>query len=200
LRAAFFRRGYKRVKNSSGSEIPPYSVLRVVSAAVSNNEILYTVAQANTTFQRLYMVSWPFKIGSGSSAEGMGTFLSEGGYVRYNSGTPVYGTGWGPVSGTWGLAQYQYGFSIMGGNTTASGNNVTIAKQDAVSVIYGQTDGAITDGSTGTVEVYDGNNSAITSVTVSAAHRFSATTIADNSKVSAKWIGGVWVIDAARCP
>ena len=119
-----------RVKNSSGETIPPHSVLRITNWSNSNNEVLYTVAKPDATYRWQYLVSGPFAIGSGSSDEGLASFLSNGGPVYYNSGTPAYGERWGPTSGQWYLTQHRPGFHVQGATTTSfNSKNILVATQ-----------------------------------------------------------------------
>lgn len=185
-----------RVKNGSGETIPPFSVLRITSCTFTNNEKVYTVAKPNTTFYRRYLVSGPFAIGSGSSDEGLAGYLSEGGPVQCDA-TPAIDESWGPKSGQWSLAKWRYGFTIDGGSTTFNSTTVALAVQHQVNLIYGQTQGAISKGNAGTIEVFDGNNTIITSTTVSATNRFA--NVADDKKVLCNWIGGTWLLSAAEC-
>lgn len=150
-----------RVKNSSGSVIPPFSVVLITTVAASDNEMLYTVRQPNASSTDFnwngYLVTGPFAIGAGSSAEGLATDLVQPNYVRYDTGTPAISEVWGPKHSQLTLSKNYYGFEILGGNTTASGNNVTIAKWIGVHSVLGKTDGASTKGSgTVTVSVYAG--------------------------------------------
>lgn len=150
-----------RVKNSSGSVIPPFSVVLITSVTVSNNEMLYTVRQPNAASTDFnwngYLVTGPFSIGSGSSDEGLATDLVQPNYVRYDTGTPAIKDVWGPKHGQLTLSKNYYGFEIVGGNTTAAGNNVTIARWVGISMVLGKPDAAIAQGASGTVSVYVGS-------------------------------------------
>ena len=152
-----------RVKNSSGSVIPPFSVVLVTSVTASNNEMLYTVRQPNAASTDFnwngYLVTGPFSIGSGSSDEGLATDLVQPNYVRYDgSGTPAIKEIWGPKHGQLTLTKAYYGFEILGGNTTAAGNNVTIARWVGAGevLVKNSTGSAIAAGNSGTVVVYYG--------------------------------------------
>lgn len=163
LRAPWFRgHKWKRVRNASGTAIPPHSVVRITGADVSSGEIVLTVAQPNassTTFQfDGYLVTGPLAIGSGSSNEGYATDLSEPGLVRYDSsGTPAVGAIWGPKHGQFSLSLNYYGYTTLGGNTTSAGNSVTVAKWSGAQIVIGKIDDAsVSLGSTCTVSVYVG--------------------------------------------
>lgn len=150
-----------RVKNSSGSVIPPFSVVLITTVAASNNEMLYTVRQpnaANTDFNwNGYLVTGPFAIGSGSSNEGLATDLAQPNYVRYDSGTPAIKQVWGPKNGQLTISTGYYGFEILGGNTTAAGANVTVARWVGSPIVTGTIDDTnVTLGGTCTVSVQVG--------------------------------------------
>lgn len=148
-----------RVKNSSGEVIPPHSVLRVTNWANSDNEILYTVAKPDATYRWQYLVSGPFAIGAGSSAEGLATFLSSGGLVYYNSGTPAYGERWGPTASQWYLTQHRPGFHVQGaGTTTFNSKNLLCAVQLPPGEVRVQNDsgGAVAAAGSATMGIYGG--------------------------------------------
>jgi hypothetical protein len=164
LRAPFFRRQrWTRVKNVSGVVMPPFSVVLINGVASSSGEIVLSVTQPNAASTDFnwngYMVTGPIAIGvSDTTNEGYATDLSEPGFVRYDgSGTPAQGQVWGPKHGQMTLTRYYFGFEILGGNTTAAGNNVTVARWTGVEKVLGKADGASTKGSgTITVSVYAG--------------------------------------------
>lgn len=187
-------------RNTSGEEIPAYGVMRVTGAELKAGLPIITVAKPSTTFQRLYLVNGPQRVGSGSTARGIGTWLDdEPGYVLYESGTPAYGESWGPKASQWSLAKWRYGFTVVGGLAgTGSGIRV-VAKQREVDVVYGQTNGTHTKGSSSTIDLYDGNNSAISSTSITATNRFATVATATAKKVMCTWIGGTWISSAAEC-
>jgi len=149
-----------RVKNSSGSTIPPFSVVLVTTVTAVNNEMQYTVRQPNAASTDFnwngYLVTGPYAIGAGSSNEGLATDLAQPNYVRYDTGTPAIGQIYGPKHGQLTLSKGYHGFEIMGGNTTAASNNVTIARWVGADLVMGKTDSSVTSGSTCTVSVYNG--------------------------------------------
>lgn len=149
-----------RVKNSSGEVIPPFAVMRVTNWSNSNNEILYTVAKPDSTYRWQYLVNGPIAIGSGSSDEGLATFLANGGPVYYNSGTPAYGERWGPTSGQWYLTQHRPGFQVQGATTSSfNSKNLLIATQIPPGEVRVQNDsgGAVAANSSATMSMYGGS-------------------------------------------
>ena len=156
--APFFRRGWVRVLNGSGVEIPSHAVMRITGGSFVDNEMVITVAQPNTAnLGNKHLVNGPFLIGSRSNDEGYATFLSDGGPVIV-SGSPSAGDEWGPVDGQWYIATGGTGFHIIGGSGASGGNTVTLAQQDlaadSLEFHRGLTDAAINKGSSGTVSRY----------------------------------------------
>ncbi len=149
-----------RVKNSSGSTIPPFSVVLASTPTFTNNELVIPVVQPNAASTDFnwdqYLVTGPFAIGSGSSNEGLATTLKEPGPVRYDSGTPAAKEVWGPKHGQLTLSKGYYGFEVLGGTTSGAGNNVTVARWVGVDSILGRTDSSVTGGNTVTVSVWSG--------------------------------------------
>lgn len=151
-----------RVKNSSGSVIPPFSVVLITSATATDNEMVFIVRQPNAASTDFnwngYLVTGPFSIGSGSSDEGLATDLVQPNYVRYDTGAPAIKEIWGPRHGQFTLSKAYYGFEILGGNTTAAGNNVTIARWVGAGevLVKNETGSSIAAASSGTVNVYSG--------------------------------------------
>lgn len=151
-----------RVKNSSGAVIPPFSVVLITSATATDNEIVFTVRQPNAASTDFnwngYLVTGPFAIGSGASDEGLATDLVQPNYVRYDTGTPAIKEIWGPKHGQLTLSKAYYGFEILGGNTTAAGNNVTLARWVGAGevLVKNETGSPIAAASSGTVNVYSG--------------------------------------------
>ena len=129
IRKALFFRTPLRVRNGQGTVIPPFAVLRIVSATKIDGELVFTVAQPNSTPQNVYLVNGPFAIGIGSTDEGRATTLCEPGYVIYSSGAPAVNQEWGPSSGSWAISDSGTGFMITGGTETMAGNTVVSAVQ-----------------------------------------------------------------------
>ena len=194
-----FTRNSVQFRNTSGEAIPAYAVMRVTGAEIKNGLPIITVAKPSTTFQRLYLVNGPMRVGSASTARGVGTWLDdEPGMILYDTGnTPAYGESWGPQDGTWTIKKYRYGFTIIGATTGSGATSRVVAKQHEVNAVYGQTNGTHTKGSATTIDLYDGNNAAITSTSITATNRFA--TVATAKKVLCTWIGGTWISDAGEC-
>lgn len=181
-------------RNDATETAPAYGVLRITGMATVDDSTVYTVGKPNTTFLRLYLVNGSEEVEA--NGYGFATLLGFPARVLYESGTPAYGESWGPANGQWSLKKWRYGFTVMGGNDTTA--LTTYAVQRPIDHVWGQTDGAINKGSTGTVEVYDGNDAQITSTNLTSVKNKFAN-VSDNKKVSVEWLGGSWYLKAAEC-
>lgn len=148
-----------RVKNASGSVIPPYSLALVTSETASANEMLYTVRKPNaadTDFNRSkYLVTGPFAIGSGAANEGLATNLTQPNYISTDAAASI-GQIWGPKHNQFTAARYYYGYEILGGATTFNGINIAVAKWIGVDTVLGKADSSIANAASGTVSVWNG--------------------------------------------
>lgn len=193
-------RNYARVmfRNDNAGTVPAHAVMRVTGMVqVDGAFYAFTTNKPDTTFYRLYLVNGSEDVPTG--VYGWGTWLWHGGTVLYDTGnTPAIGEEWGPQNDEWSIKKYRYGFSIFGGNSGSGSTAKTYAVQTTVSVVYGQTQGAIDKGNTGTIEVYDGNDTILhASTTLTVKNKFGD--LEDNAKVTAKWCGGSWYLDAGDC-
>jgi hypothetical protein len=185
--------------NDSGETIPAYGVMRVSGVQTRGAVPVITVNKPSGTFQRLYLVNGPLPVSGSSSQEpNFGTWASEAAFVLYDdSNTPAYGEEWGPSNGSWEIKKYRYGFHILGG-ATGGDTDIVGVRQGIVSEFYGQTDGAHNKGSTGTISIFDGNNSDTTDNMASVQNRYG--NVATTKKVTVRCHGGVWQIVSAECP
>ena len=184
------------VINTAGEIIPAYAVMRITTPTTVDGDTVVNVAKPDTSFNRVYLVNSAEPIDAASGSRGWGTFAWDSDQILYDSGTPALGESWGPKSGQWSLSKWRYGFTIIGGNDTT--NLKTTAAQHWVNEIYGQTQGAISKGATnGVVEPFDGNGTILNaSTTVTVSNPFCA--VSDDKKVTCKWCGGTWFLDAGE--
>ncbi len=181
-----------RVKNATSPAvtIPPFSVVLITSVAASNNEMLYTVVQPNAASTDFnwngYLVTGPFAIGSGSTNEGLATDLAQPNYVRYDgSGTPAIKDVWGPKHGQLTLSKNYYGYEVLGGNTTASGNNVTIARWIGITSVFGKIDDTtVNKNSTCTFSVWDQGRSGDTTMNITSVRNSAVNLTSINGKMA----------------
>lgn len=180
-------------RNDSNETIPAYGVMRVTGVVTTQSVPVITVAKPSSTFQGLYLVNGPLAVASSGEQPSWGTWADQAGFVLYdNANTPALGEEWGPSDGSWKIKKYRYGFTILG----APASGIVGVVQRQVTTVYGQTDGAINKGSSGTVSIYDGNN-ADTSHNITATNRFA--NVATTKKVICTWIGGTWLLSSAEC-
>lgn len=200
FRDAMAHRWPIRVINGAGEDIPPFACLRITGSSELNGQTVYTVAKPNTTFTRLYLVNGPFVIGTGSTDEGRASYLTNGGRVLYESGTPAVGESWGPADGQWGLSKWRYGFTITGGTTTEAGNSAVAAQQFPVNEFLCKSNANISaNGGTGAVSVYDGN-ATDTSMDVSDCVNRTGLQFDSGKWGKATWLGGKWYLEFWECP
>lgn len=160
FRAPFFRHPWVRFLNGSGEAIPPYAVMRITNVTSTASDLIYNVAKPDGTYRWRYLVNGPIACGSEATHEGLGTFLSEGGLVYFNSGTPAINEMWGPTSGQWYLTQHRPGFLVSGATTgTFNSKSFLAAVQVPPGEIRVQNDsgGAVTAGSSATMSVFGGS-------------------------------------------
>lgn len=151
-----------RLKNGSGSVIPPFSLVLESSCAAVNNEQVHTVVKPNassTDFNRnQYLVTGPFAIGSGSSCEGLGSTLAQPNYLATN-GSASKGQIWGPKHSQFTAERYYYGFECLGGATTFNGQNIALFRWIGVHNVLGKIDdSSVSLAGTCTVSVYSGSD------------------------------------------
>jgi hypothetical protein len=190
-------RNYTRVsfRNDYAGTVPAYGLLRIETLTTIDGSPCFTVDRPDSTFNRLYLVNGPDDVAQ--NGFGWGTFLWHADWVLYDdASTPAFGESWGPQADSFKLKKWRYGFTIWG-EPSGGDTDIVQASQMWVNDFWGQTAGAISKGSTGTIEVYDGND-ADTSITVASVKNKYAN-VADNKKVSVEWLGGSWYLKSAEC-
>lgn len=187
-----------RVVNTSGEVVPPFAVMRVVSTTVVGGTITHSIAKPNSTFQRMYLVNGPISIAAHSGAEGLAKWLTSGGFVMYESGSPTVGQSWGAKSGQWSLSQHRPGFLIKGGTATY-GNPVVAAVQEIVTSLLGKTTTTHTIDTAQTVDIYVGAVGSETTSGMSLSARNCFATVPDDRFVTVQYLNGQPYLTAARC-
>lgn len=124
-------------RNTSGEEIPAFGVIRVDGIEMRNGRPIYKAAKPDDTFDPLYIVNGPLRVGADTAARGSGRYLLNGpGQVLADTGTgtPARGYRWGPVNNSWKLAANYQGFSIRftETGTTQYGDTYVWATQDPI--------------------------------------------------------------------
>ena len=192
---------FVRFKNTASETAPKGAVMRITTSTSASDKCV-TIAKPDTSFHRLYLINVGGPVAENKFGRGMfltaETFSWDTHYVLYDTAnTPAYGESWGPQNDSWKLKKFRYGFTILGGNTGSGETAKTIAVQHVVNHFYGQTDAAINKGSSGTVSVYDGDNTD-TSINVSSVQNKFAN-VAITKKVSVTWEAGAWRLTSAEC-
>lgn len=182
------------VYNTSGEEVPAFGIMRIVTALLLGDELVYEIGKQATELQRWMLVNGESPIGtSGESQYGTGYFLDIPGRALYDSadGTPAYGQVWGPYPSSWKLRRHMYGFRILGdANTT---DTHVRCDQHWVTHVFGKTNGAYSKGATNVaLSVWKGDASADSTADVTSAH------IPYAAAGTGKWGEVVWHSETPR--
>lgn len=147
------------------TEAPPaFSCVAITSLAVTNGEIVRTVAKPSTTFYRSYGVTSPFDVTlNGSMARGIVMTAGEM-CVAYDSGTPAVDEIWGMKPGQWTVSKNYPGFRCLG--IVDSTNKIMLAVPEPILTLRAKADAAINANSSGTCSVYIGAAGSETDSTV----------------------------------
>jgi hypothetical protein len=190
------------VKNGAGEEIPPCAVMAISSVADVDGRAVVTVIKPTATFARQYLVNSPIAISNNSSAEGYASFLEDGGYVYYNSGTPAMGEEWGVTSGQWYLTQNRPGFVVTNETTTFNSKNLVWAKGYLVQQVLGKPNASHAVDASGTINIYGGTpgSEASTGLTVSAFYKTGPDALATSDWVTVGWLHGKAYCSLFVCP
>lgn len=103
------------IKNDSGETCPAFGILVITGTEMRGNEFKRPVLIGNkpsTTFYREFVVNGPTPIpagGYGRCTRGPGACS-----VKYDTGTPANGEGWGPKPGQWTASKGFPGISCEG--------------------------------------------------------------------------------------
>ena len=145
-------------KNNNAGQVPARGIVRITGASVvSPGRVVLTADQPNSygDVGQCFVIG-PVPVSTGKY--GVCTRLGDSGIVTalYDdaTGTPAYGSTWGPVSGSFKLSAKGQGWLCLGApvNTT---NKLALFAPAPITILHGTTTGGdIADGSTGTVEVY----------------------------------------------
>jgi hypothetical protein len=102
----------KRVKNTSGSTIPPFGIMRITGATKYGEDEFYNVAQPSGSGSEKYLLNGPQEIVSGGEGSATDDYPA---VARYDGtgGTPIPTELWGPF-GSFSLSVNGTGFLIVG--------------------------------------------------------------------------------------
>lgn len=185
-------------RNNSGETVPFGSVMCISSteAGSKTNSTRYVITKPTTALERVLLVCQSSS-GVADGSNGEASWLFDGGFVAYDTGSPAIGESWGPKPSQWTLTKWRYGFTVTGTTQTINGVACVAAIQQPVNIFKGKTDAAHNKGSTGTISVYDGNGTD-TTINVSSVGNDYAN-IATTKAVACSWIGGIWQLTSAEC-
>ena len=189
--------------NASGSEAPAYACMAVSGVqTLDSGEIVKKIAKPSSTFYQEYI----FNNGTAIANEGTGTY-QEGPEVKvaYDTGTPAVGEGWGPKPSQWTVSK-NYPATCIVGCIYNSTDKIMLARAQSINQIIGKLAGALSVGSSATVNVWSGaggSEAVITDMTVTAFDWLmssGADDIASEKKVVVDWINGIPYVTEAECP
>ncbi len=196
-------------RNDSGEEAPAFALMAVTGIGTDDNDNWFLkIDKPDTTFRRAYMVN-----GSGAIADSGATGGSQGrcydgsdGPVKvlYDTGTPAIAEGFGAKPGQWTASKnYPCCLDVFGDYDNT--DKIMVARLHPILKIIGKLAGALSEGSSATVNVWNGaggSEAVISSLTLTGYDWLLASgadDIASGKKVVVEWINGVPYITAAEC-
>lgn len=192
------------IYNASGSTIPPYSIVRVLTGGPTTARKLVYVSQANTYGAQLHSHLITGSAQIRASEQGLAQAYPPY-IVNYDTGnTPAFGESWGPVSSSFKVVKKSAGFYILG--IWDSTNALAQVMPNPFYAGKGTLDGALSTGSSATCSVYDDSGDTTYNITVydsSPALIPTAQSIASGAKVSFVWMPThrqFHVISSNTCP
>lgn len=191
---------WEHVKNTSGEVCPPFGLLAVTGSEMRGVTDKYPVllgAKPSTTFYQEYVVNGPTAIpagGYGRATRGPGAI-----WIKYDTGTPANGEGWGPKPGQWTASKGFPGAVCEGIQSTSKTRMLgTLAP---ITVLLGKTTGAITANSASTsYQIWTGTlgseaNSGFTTVPSA----LSRVDIDSGKFVKLTWHNNGWLMEPLEC-
>ena len=137
------------IKNDSGETCPAFGILVITGTEMRGNEFKRPVLIGNkpsTTFYREFVVNGPTPIpagGYGRCTRGPGACS-----VKYDTGTPANGEGWGPKPGQWTASKGFPGITCEGIKDAA--RYILLGTLAPIGTLLGKTTSAITGGTSTT--------------------------------------------------
>jgi len=188
--------------NDSGETAPAYGLMAVTGVETVGGVAIPKVGKPSTTFYRRYLVNGAADVAD----EGTG-FAQDSDVVKvlYDTGTPVVGEEWGPKASQW-TATENYPATCLVAGIYDSGDKIMLARLSTIDIIIGKLAGALSYGSSATVNVWGGaagSEAVISSLTVTGNDwlmKSGADDIASGKKVVVQWINGQPYVTEAECP
>ena len=114
-------------RNTEGSTMPAFSIAAITGQEFKDQELILKLAKPGTTFYRQLAISEPV---DAAASTGYGRCLVKGyGLVKYDSGTPAAGEGWGPKPSQWTISKGFPGCTIVG--IADSTNKIALVSLDS---------------------------------------------------------------------
>lgn len=184
-------------KNNAGETIPAYSVVSLTTGTtVSGRKVPYAV-KPSTTFYPLHGFTVPMDV----ATSGQVGVIHETGLVKYDTGTPVTGEGWGIKPGQYTLSKGYPGARCI--EVVDSTNKIMRAQFLPITTLLGKTTGSVSGGSSTTsYRIYGGTAGSEADLgwtTVPTAYNRTGTTIATAKWVQLEWINNTWYILPWEC-
>lgn len=190
--------------NDSGEEIPDASIAVIDSYDVTTDNFpLAKLKKPYATFRNQLIITGPGPV----EDDAVGFFPAGGLYrVRYDSGTPAFGEGWGPKPGQWTISK---GFPgcVIEGILDATNKIALVSLLSPIVTLLGKASGSITARSgttvgTGSMEIWYNNAGTLTDAGFSdiTVKNLSASAVTSGGYIQAKWIGSDWFVDFEDCP
>jgi hypothetical protein len=189
-------------KSQASSDCPAFGIMAVVDMTTlsGDDRPIYLVDQPSTTFRRQYVIAGPD--GVKANSYGACTFGPSIRFAYDSSGTPSLDDGWGPKAGQW-TATKNYPSSISAIGVIDSTAKIATGQLSPINIVIGVLAGSLSQGSSATVNIYDGTGTIISSLTLTANDwlmKSGGTAIASGKHVICQWICGKWWITDAECP
>ncbi len=186
-----------RCTNDASEEIPAFSVVSITAGAMVGSRFQPKIKKPSTTFSREFGFTGTNKCASGGS---LGV-VQETALVKYDTGTPAYGEGWGIKPGQYTLSKGYPGAVCLGvWDSTAK---IMLVRYLPFTVLMGKLDGTLNAASTATLSVWAGPAGSEVdtgwNITVRDWLMKSGSNIATGKKVLAQWIGDAWYATQGEC-
>lgn len=180
--------------NAAGETIPAYSVVALDTGSTTDGRLHMAAKKPSTTFYRAY----GFTCSVDSSSPGKVGVILETGLVKYDSGTPAYGEGWGVKPGQYTVSKGYPGFICLG--IADATNKIMLAQFAPLMTLLGKSTGSISAGSSSAYKIYAGtpgseSDAGFTSVPTA----YFRTAIASGKWFKLTWINNGWEGEPLTC-
>ncbi len=134
------------VKNTSGEDCPAYGLLAITGAEIRGVRQILLGTKPSTTFYREYVVNGPTAIKAGKTGDCY--FAAGPQWIKYDTGTPANGEGWGPKPGQWTASKGFPGITVEG--VKSASRTLLLGTLSPIDTLLGKTTSAITGGTSTT--------------------------------------------------